>query len=137
MPNPRILIVDDEKEFASTLAERLNMRNMEATAVYCAEDALALIHTADHVPDVVLLDLKMPNIDGLQTLEAIKQYDPSIEVIMLTGLGDKKIIEGISNMILDYIIKPVDLPDLILKINEATQKRRAVLPGAEEGGRTT
>jgi DNA-binding NtrC family response regulator len=136
MPNPRVLIVDDEKEFASTLAERLNMRDMEATAVYCAEDALALIHTADHVPDVVLLDLKMPNIDGLQALEAIKQYDPSIEVIMLTGHGDRRIIDGISNMILDYIIKPVDLPELITKINEATQKRRAAMPGAE-GGRTT
>lgn len=136
MPNPRILIVDDEKEFASTLAERLNMRHIEATAVYCAEDALALIHTADNVPDVVLLDLKMPNIDGLQTLEAIKQYDPTIEVIMLTGHGDRRIIDGISNMILDYIIKPVDLPELITKINEATQKRRAAMPGAE-GGRTT
>lgn len=136
MPNPRVLIVDDEKEFASTLAERLNMRDMEATAVYCAEDALALIHTADHVPDVVLLDLKMPNIDGLQALEAIKQYDPSIEVIMLTGHGDRRIIDGISNMILDYIIKPVELPELITKINEATQKRRAAMPGAE-GGRTT
>lgn len=133
MQNPRVLIVDDEKEFASTLAERLNMRNMEAVAVYCAEDALALIHTADHVPDVVLLDLKMPNIDGLQALEAIKQYDSSIEVIMLTGHGDRKIIEGISSLILDYIIKPVDLPELIKKIGEATQKRRAALPGAEGG----
>ncbi|MDY0349899.1 MAG: response regulator [Desulfobulbaceae bacterium] len=133
MQNPRVLIVDDEKEFASTLAERLNMRNMEAVAVYCAEDALALIHTADHVPDVVLLDLKMPNIDGLQALEAIKQYDSSIEVIMLTGHGDRKIIEGISSLILDYIIKPVDLPELIKKIGAATQKRRAALPGAEGG----
>jgi len=131
MQNPRVLIVDDEKEFASTLAERLNMRNMEAVAVYCAEDALALIHTADHVPDVVLLDLKMPNIDGLQALEAIKQYDPTIEVIMLTGHGDRKIIEGISSLILDYIIKPVDLPELIKKIGAATQKRRAALPGAD------
>jgi len=98
MYEPRVLIVDDEKEFASTLAERLNLRDMDAMAVYCAEDALALIHTADHVPDVVLLDLKMPNIDGLQALEAIKQYDPSIEVIMLTGHGDNKIIEGISDI---------------------------------------
>jgi len=131
MQYPRVLIVDDEKEFASTLAERLNMRNMDATAVYRAEDALALIHTADHVPDVVLLDLKMPNIDGLQALEAIKQYDPSIEVIMLTGHGDRKIIEGISNLILDYIIKPVDLPELVKKIGEATQKRHATLSGAD------
>lgn len=134
MSEPRVLIVDDEKEFASTLAERLNLRDMDAMAVYCAEDALALIHTADHVPDVVLLDLKMPNIDGLQALEAIKQYDPSIEVIMLTGHGEKKIIEGISNMILAYIIKPVDLKELIKKINEGTEKRRATLSRAGQGG---
>lgn len=134
MPTPRVLIVDDEKDFATTLAERLNLRDMEAVAVFCAEDALTLIHTSEHVPDVVLLDLKMPNIDGLQTLEAIKQYDPSIEVIMLTGHGDKKIVEGISGMILDYIIKPVDLPELITKINEATRKRRAAQPDAAHGG---
>ncbi|HBI15246.1 MAG TPA: two-component system response regulator [Desulfobulbaceae bacterium] len=133
MADPWVLIVDDEKEFASTLAERLNLRNMEAVAVYCAEDALSLIHTVDHVPDVVLLDLKMPNIDGLQALEAIKQYDPSIEVIMLTGHGDKNIVEGISNMILAYIIKPVDLKELIKKINGAIEKRRAALSGADQG----
>lgn len=133
MYEPRVLIVDDEKEFASTLAERLNLRDMDAMAVYCAEDALALIHTADHVPDVVLLDLKMPNIDGLQALEAIKQHDPSIEVIMLTGHGDNKIIEGISDMILAYMIKPVDLKELVKKINEATEKRRAKLSGADQG----
>jgi DNA-binding NtrC family response regulator len=133
MSEPRVLIVDDEKEFAATLAERLNLRGMEATAVYCAEDALALIHTADHVPDVVLLDLKMPNIDGLQALEAIKQYDPSIEVIMLTGHGDKKVIEGVSDMILAYIIKPVDVKELVKKINEATEKRRATLSRADQG----
>lgn len=133
MYEPRVLIVDDEKEFASTLAERLNLRDMDAMAVYCAEDALALIHTADHVPDVVLLDLKMPNIDGLQALEAIKQYDPSIEVIMLTGHGDNKIIEGISDMILAYMIKPVDLKELVKKINEATEKRRTKLSGDGQG----
>ncbi|MHB8790497.1 MAG: response regulator [Desulfobulbaceae bacterium] len=134
MSEPRVLIVDDEKEFASTLAERLNLRDMDAMAVFCAEDALALIHTADHVPDVVLLDLKMPNIDGLEALEAIKQYDPSIEVIMLTGHGEKKLIEGISNLILAYIIKPVDLKELIKKINEGTEKRRATLSRAGQGG---
>lgn len=134
--NPRVLIVDDEKEFASTLAERLNMRNMEAAAVYCAEDALTLIHTAEHVPDIVLLDLKMPNIDGLQALEAIKQYDPSIEVIILTGHGDKKIVDGISSLVLDYIVKPVDLTELVKKIIDATQKRRKALSGAD-GGSTT
>lgn len=133
MANPRILVVDDEKEFASTLAERLNLRDMDTVAVYCAEDALALIHTAEHVPEVVLLDLKMPNIDGLQALEAIKQYDSSIEVIMLTGHGDKNIVSGISDMIFAYIIKPVDLKELIKKIDEAIAKRGGARSGADQG----
>ena len=124
MTTAKVLIVDDEKDFASTLAERLNLRDMEAVAVFCAEDALTLIHTQEDPPEVILLDLRMPNIDGIQALNAIKHFNPAIEVIMLTGHGESKDLID-SDAIFDYVMKPVDLSELVVKINQAAQKSRA------------
>ena len=86
MSKGKVLVVDDEIEFATTLAERLNIRGYETAACFCTEDALALIHAQDY-PNVVLLDLKMPRMDGMETLREIKKYHPAIEVILLTGHG--------------------------------------------------
>jgi DNA-binding NtrC family response regulator len=124
MKPPKVLIVDDEREFAATLAERLNLRKFEATAVFCAEDGLTLIRTEESPPDVVLLDLKMPSIDGKSALVAIKRYDPSIEVIIITGHGDSKDVADIGRAAFDYIMKPVDIADLVGKITQAAAKRR-------------
>ena len=118
----KVLIVDDEVEFASTLAERLALRNYDVQAVYSAEDAIT--SAQNDPPDVVLLDLRMPGIGGLEVLKTLKKFDPTIEVILVTGQPetegtDEEVLPGL----FDYIMKPVDMGELILKINNADQKR--------------
>ncbi|MBU1404456.1 MAG: response regulator [Proteobacteria bacterium] len=115
----RILIVDDEVDFGTTLAERLELRGYAAKAVSGAQEAMGVL--ADNWrPDVVLLDLMMPGVDGLATLDLIKQHDPKIQVIILTGHGSTESgILGMQRGLFDYIMKPVDIGDLIVRINEA------------------
>jgi DNA-binding NtrC family response regulator len=115
--------VDNEVEFASTLAERLRLRKIEAESVFFGEDALPAV--ARFQPDVIILDLDMPDITGLEVLSQVKSVDPAIEVILLTGHGSFD--AGITGMELgafDYIIKPVDLSQLMEKITEAYKKRK-------------
>jgi DNA-binding NtrC family response regulator len=120
----KVLVVDNEVEFASTLVERLRLRNIVAKGVFSGEDALSMI--TDCSPDVIILDLQMPDMSGLNVLSKVKDLDPSIEVILLTGHGSFE--AGITGMELgafDYIIKPVDLTLLMEKIAEAYKKRLA------------
>ncbi len=120
--NIKVLIVDDEVEFASTLSERLALRDYDVKAVYCAEDAIAVVRSEP--PDVVLLDLKMPGMSGLELINIIKQFDPSIQVVILTGqLITQDEAEVISGREFDTITKPVDLGELITRINNACKKR--------------
>ena len=116
----KILIVDDEMEFGSTLAERLELRGFAAKPVSCAEEALTVL-TSDWQPQVVLLDLMMPGIDGLTTLDLIKKHDPRIQVIILTGHGSTESgIIGMQRGLFDYLMKPVDIGELVTKIKEAS-----------------
>lgn len=115
----RILIVDDEIEFGTTLAERLELRGFSARAVSCAEEALTVL-SSDWVPQVVILDLMMPGIDGLTALDLIKKHDSRIQVIILTGHGSTESgIVGMQRGLFDYLMKPVDIGELVVKINEA------------------
>jgi DNA-binding NtrC family response regulator len=85
-------------------------------------EALGLIH--DYTPDVVILDLRIPGMNGIETLKTIKKLDPTIEVIMLTGHGDvQSVEEGMKSGALEYIMKPVDIGELISKIDKAKKKR--------------
>lgn len=114
----KVLVVDNEVEFASTLAERLRLRKIEAESVFSGEDALPAVSRFQ--PDVIILDLDMPDITGLEVLSLVKSVDPAIEVILLTGHGSFD--AGLTGMELgafDYIIKPVDLTQLLEKITEA------------------
>ena len=114
--------MDNEREFASTLAERMRLRNIEAESVYSGEDALDSI--SRFMPDVMILDIQMPNMSGLDVLSQVKAIDPTIEVILLTGHGSFE--AGITGMELgafDYIVKPVDLILLMEKIKEACKKK--------------
>ena len=118
----KVLIVDNEIEFASTLAERLRLRKIEAESAFSGEEGLAA--AASFRPDVMILDLRMPDMGGLDVLARVKSLDPSIEVILLTGHGSFE--DGISGMELgafDYLVKPIDLVQLLEKINEACAKR--------------
>jgi len=118
----KVLIVDDEVEFASALAERLALRNYDVRAVYHAEDAITTAQSDP--PDVVLLDLRMPGIGGFEVLKTIKKIDPTIEVILLTGQPKTEVTgEEIPTGLFDYIMKPVDMGELIVKINNANEKR--------------
>ncbi|OGR01442.1 MAG: hypothetical protein A2511_00780 [Deltaproteobacteria bacterium RIFOXYD12_FULL_50_9] len=130
MTNFKVLVVDDEAEFASTLAERLNMRNFKTEMAYSGGQALAMVKPFS--PDVVLLDLKMPDMNGLDVLDRIRAIDPTVEVIMLTGHGaatngyDGSKIRGA----FDYIMKPVEITELVEKIrhagNRCQQSRKIV-----------
>lgn len=123
MTPTKVLLVDDEVEFVSALAERLQLRKYDAQAVFCAEDAFAIIKS--NPPDVVLVDLKMPGMGGVEILETIKEFDPSVEVILLTGHGA---IEdqgrGMREVPFEYLLKPVDLSEVIKKIDDARARRR-------------
>lgn len=119
---PKVLVVDNERGFASLLADHLNLRKMEAASVGSGEEALASIPAIR--PDVILLDLQMPDMDGLEVLARIKAIDPAIEVILLTGNGSFD--AGITSMQLgafDYLFKPVDLDQLVETIISAYQKK--------------
>ena len=120
--NPaKLLLVDDEEDFTSALSERLRMRNYEAKAVASGESAL--LEISNERPDVVLLDLKMPGMDGLEALREIKARDPSIHVIMVTGSVDENVGEeameaGASN----YLVKPLDIEDLVSMLEDIREK---------------
>lgn len=122
MTKIKLLIVDDEIEFATTLAERMELRGIATQTANNGKEALELVHSSP--PDLVILDLKMPDMSGLEVLERIKAMHPSIEVIMLTGHGSTASgIEGMEKGAFDYIMKPVDLNDLLEKLKLANEKR--------------
>ncbi|HMK60193.1 MAG TPA: response regulator [Dissulfurispiraceae bacterium] len=123
MAKAKILLVDDEVEFASTLAERLNIRGYETSTVYAADAVLEQIN--NNVPDIVILDLKMPGASGVDILKDIKNLNPGIEVILLTGHGsDQCNAECQSGGAFDYIMKPVEIEGLTMKIDAALKKKQ-------------
>ena len=118
----KVLVVDSEEEFASTLTERLRLCHIEVESVFSGEEALTIIPR--FMPDVMILDLQMPGTNSLNTLSQVKTFDSTIEVIILTKHGS--VDAGITGMELgafDYIIKPVDLVLLIEKITAAYEKK--------------
>lgn len=122
MKKLRLLLVDDEKEFVETLADRLKMRDLEATVAHDGEEALAVVKEEE--PDVIVLDVKMPGIDGIEVLKRIKQAYPDVEVIILTGHGSKKDEEAARGLgAYDYMKKPADLDALVPKIRSAFKQR--------------
>lgn len=125
MRKAKVLVVDDEMEFASTLSERLRLRGYDAKAVYSAEDALPAVRS--EWPDVILLDLMMPKMSGMEMLKTIKEIAPDAEVILLTGRVDiDSVAEEINMEDFDYIMKPLKIDDLVSKIDEARQKHNKV-----------
>lgn len=122
MEKKNILLVDDEIEFVSTLAERLRMRGFEADISTNGAEAMDKFNNADF--DVVVLDIFMPGMSGLDVLKEIKKINLETPIILLTGHGGTK--EGMEGMALgayDYLMKPIDIDDLMSKINAATDKK--------------
>lgn len=125
MTAPLIMLVDDEVSFVETLVKRLSTRNIETITAFSAEEGLEKLKKNQNL-DVIVLDIKMPGMDGLEMLKKIKAESFRTEVIMLTGHAT--IESGITGMKLgafDFLTKPCDIEELVNKVEEATKKKRA------------
>ena len=125
MPS-KVLLVDDEREFVQTLSERLIMRDMGSAVAYDGESALKLIKEDE--PEVIIVDLKMPGVDGLEVLRKVKETRPQIEVIILTGHGDDEDRQLCMELgAFAYLQKPLDinvLSETIQKANKKVQQKK-------------
>jgi DNA-binding response OmpR family regulator len=118
MTDLRVMLVDDEEEFVTTLSERLHLRGIEAQTATDGKSALTLIEKDP--PKVVVLDVLMPGLGGMEVLQRIRAKNPDIQVILLTGQGSSKDgIEGMRLGAFDYLVKPLDIEELIKKMREA------------------
>jgi two-component system response regulator CpxR len=119
----RVLLVDDEREYVQTLSERLEMRDVGSAVAYDGESALRMVE--DDEPEVIILDLRMPGIDGIEVLRRVKKSHPQIEVIILTGHGseeDRKTCMELGAFA--YLQKPVDIEALSETLRQANEKAR-------------
>ena len=119
-----VLLVDDEVSFVETFSERLVMRDLEISKAFSGEEALQVLETKPST-EVVILDVKMPGMDGIETLVAIKKKYPLLEVIMLSGHADvESAIDGMKQGAFDYLMKPCDIDQILAKVTEAAAKKR-------------
>lgn len=118
----RVLIVDDEEKFTQPLAERLRLRDYDATTSQSGEEAVTQVKKYNY--DVVILDVLMPGMDGIETLRNIKKIKPLTEVIMLTGHATvETAIEGMKLGAMDFLMKPCETEDLVSKIQKAHNRK--------------
>jgi CheY-like chemotaxis protein len=118
MEQIKILLVDDEEDFVKTLSDRMQIKNLDSDFVLSGEQALESLGTL--IPDVMVLDLKMPGINGIEVLRRVKKSYPQVQVIILTGHGGEQEKRESSNLgAFDYFVKPVDIDDLIQSIKNA------------------
>jgi DNA-binding NtrC family response regulator len=121
---PRVLLVDDEEELVLTLSERLTVRDYDVSTSMSGEDAVEKLKHYNF--DVVILDVAMPDMDGIETLRKIKSMKPLTEVIMLTGHGTvESAIEGMKLGAFDFLMKPCKTEELVAKIHIAHERKAA------------
>jgi len=119
-----VLLVDDEVSFVETFSERLELRDFEISKAFSGEEALAVLDENKNI-EVVILDVKMPGMDGIETLAEIKRKNPLVEVMMLSGHADvASAIDGMKQGAFDYLMKPVDMDQITTKVTEAVAKKR-------------
>ena len=118
----KIMLVDDEERFLSTTQKLLTRKGIDVVTAASGAEALEMLrHKYIHV---VILDVKMPGMDGNETLKEIKKQFPLVEVVMLTGHATvESAIDGLKSGATDYLMKPTDIDELIAKATEAFQKR--------------
>ena len=124
MNSVRVLIVDDEEDFATAIADRLSKRGFQTSAVFSGREALQAVKETEY--DAVVLDLKMPGMDGLQTLQEIRKIDPEVQILVLTGHGT--VSAGIGGMQLgaaDFLQKPLAIEALSTSIEAVAEQSRA------------
>jgi len=119
-----VLLVDDEVSFVETFSERLELRDFEISKAFSGEEALEVLDENKNI-EVVILDVKMPGMDGIEALAKIKRKNPLVEVMMLSGHADvESAIEGMKHGAFDYLMKPVDMDQITTKVTEAVAKKR-------------
>ncbi len=122
MEELRVLVVDDDPDFFETIVKRLRRRKINASGVDSGKKALELLETESY--DVVVLDVLMPGMDGIETLKHMKKRKPFVEVIILTGHASVESgIQGMQHGAFDYVMKPADFEELIRKIREAFERK--------------
>lgn len=118
-----VLIVDDEEEFRDITSKRLEKKGLKVKVAEGGEKALEILEHS--YTDVVLLDVKMPGMDGIETLRRIRAMKPLVEVVLLTGHASVDSgIEGMKLGAFDYLMKPIDLEPLLEKLTDAFEKKR-------------
>jgi len=126
METLRVLIVDDEDDFRETIVKRLNARKIQTEGAASGIKALEILKDRDF--DVIVLDVKMPDMDGIETLRHIKKLKPEIEVIMLTGHASVEFgLKGMQLGAFDYVMKPAPLNELLDTIGQAHNKKRGLI----------
>ena len=124
MTTPLVMLVDDEAPFVETMAKRLKKRDLDVITAFSGQEALETLAEHQNV-DVVILDVKMPGMDGIETLKKMKAAYPLIEVVMLTAHATvESAIEGMRFGAFDYLMKPCDMEQLMGKVSEATRKKQ-------------
>ena len=122
MEKINVLLVDDETDFLSTMVKRLGKRGLNPITAQTGEAALDLLK--NNAVDVVVLDVKMPGMDGIETLREMKRLDPLIEVIMLTGHASVEVaIQGMELGAFDYLMKPTEIDELCYKLEDAYRRK--------------
>jgi DNA-binding NtrC family response regulator len=121
----KVMLVDDEEAFVEAMQKRLTKRDLAISAAYSGTEALERLEKDQDI-EVVILDVKMPGMDGIETLREMKNKYPLLEVIMLTGHATvESAIEGMKLGAFDYLMKPCDMDQLINKVGEAAAKKRS------------
>ena len=124
MPIAHVLLVDDEVPFVETMTKRLAKRDLQVISAFSGNEALEKLKEISDI-EVVILDVKMPVMDGIETLREIKRNFPLTEVIMLTGHATVETgIEGMKLGAFDYLMKPCDIENLLVKVKESAAKKR-------------
>ena len=120
-----VLLVDDEEPFVATMIKRLTKRGFDVQGAFSGDAALKALAEHPNI-QVVILDVKMPGMDGIETLKEIKRQFPLVEVIMLTGHATvESAIEGMKQGAFDYLMKPCEIETLVSKVGEAAARKRA------------
>jgi DNA-binding NtrC family response regulator len=125
MEKMKMMLVDDEERFLETTKKLLERKGYQVATALSGSEALDKLQKENI--QVVILDVKMPGMDGMTTLKAIKNRHPLVEVIMLTGHATvESAVEGLKSGAADYLIKPTDIEDLIRKAEDAYAKRQVL-----------
>jgi DNA-binding NtrC family response regulator len=132
---PKILIVDDEERFRTTMCKLLTVRGLEASAIGEGKEALKELREKSY--DVIILDVRMPEMSGIQVMAELRKLDPFIEVIIMTGYASVDTAKKIMELgAYDYLLKPYNIDELMEKIEAAYDRkcaRKQLIGGAPKG----